>query len=275
MVRQAPLRHDGASPGDDAGHPPRGHRDVAKQHASVHGEIVHALLALLDERVAIDLPRQVFGPSTDLLERLVNRHRPDRHGGVANDPLARGMDVLAGRKVHHGVGAPQRGPLELLHLVLDRGPDGGVADVRVDLHQEVAADDHRLELEMVDVRRDDGAAPRHFRADEFGRKSFPRRNELHLGGNLATASVRELCADMSRRAARLNPWRTKLRQPGANVMALRPARVVQADRRLTSAERHFAHRNFERNWWPRLASTRRCASQRLCGSSGRPRRNRS
>ena len=37
-----------------------------------------------------------------------------------------------------------------------RGGDGRVADVGVDLDQEVAADDHRLELRVVDVGRDDG-----------------------------------------------------------------------------------------------------------------------
>ena len=49
----------------------RGQRDVAQQHAGVHGEVVHALLGLLDQRVAVDLPGQVLGP----------RRRPSRAPG--------------------------------------------------------------------------------------------------------------------------------------------------------------------------------------------------
>ena len=108
---------------DDAGHATRGHRDVAQQHAGVDGEVVDALLRLLDERVAIDLPRQVFRPSADLLERLIDRHGADRHRGIADDPLARLVDVRPGRQIHHRVGAPQRRPAQLLDFFVDRRAD--------------------------------------------------------------------------------------------------------------------------------------------------------
>ncbi len=49
-----------------------------------------------------------------------------------------------------------------------RAGDGAVADVGVDFDEEIAADDHRLELGMVDVGGDDGAAAGDFGADEFG-----------------------------------------------------------------------------------------------------------
>ena len=120
MMREAPLRQDRAAARDDAGDATGGHRDVAQQHAGVDGEVVHALLALLDERVAIDLPREILRTAADLLERLIDRHGADRHRRVANDPLASLVDVLAGREIHHRVGAPQRRPLQLLDLVLDR-----------------------------------------------------------------------------------------------------------------------------------------------------------
>ena len=106
---------------------------------------------------------------------------------LPDDPLARLVNVLAGREIHHRVGAPQRRPLELRDLFLDGRRDGGVADVGVDLHQEVAADDHRLELEVIDVGRDDGAAARDLVADEVGRQPFAHRDELHLGRDLALA----------------------------------------------------------------------------------------
>ncbi len=44
------------------------------------GEIVDALLGLLDERVAVDLPGQVLGDAADLLQRLVDRDGADRDG---------------------------------------------------------------------------------------------------------------------------------------------------------------------------------------------------
>ena len=83
-------------------------------------------------------------------------------------------------EVHHGVGAPADRPHHLVDFFLDRRGDGGVADIGVDLGQEIAADDHRLEFGVVDVAGDDGAAARdlgahEFRRDEggdFGAKAF-------------------------------------------------------------------------------------------------------
>src|SRR5690606_29595861 len=90
-----------------------------------------------------------------------------RHGAVANDPLAGFVDVLAGGQVHDGIRTPADAPGQLGHFLLDRGAQRRVADIAVDLHQEVAADDHRLQLHVVDVGRDDGAAAGHFLADEL------------------------------------------------------------------------------------------------------------
>src|SRR5208282_5996432 len=50
---------------------------------------------------------------------------------------------------------------------LDARRDGRVADVGVDLNKEIAADDHRFQLGVIDVRRDDGAAGGDFAADEL------------------------------------------------------------------------------------------------------------
>src|SRR5207344_706664 len=71
-------------------------------------------LRLLDQRVAVDLPGERFGPAVHLLERLVDRHGADRHRRVADDPLARLVDVLPGREVHDRVGAPADGPGHLV-----------------------------------------------------------------------------------------------------------------------------------------------------------------
>ncbi len=275
VVRETPLREDRAATGDDAGDAPGGQRDVAQQHARVHGEVVDALLGLLDQRVAVQLPGQFLGTAADLLERLVDRHRADRHGAVADDPLARLVDVLARREVHHRVGAPERRPAELVDFLLDRRGDGGVADVGVDLHQEVAADDHRLQFGVIDVGRDDGAAARDLVAHEFGREALARGDVGHLRRDVTTPRVGELahglvaarpaprarpCGQRRRHlslprleqemtrllhrvATTLDPGPAQLRQPFAHVHALRPAGVVHPQRRIATRQLDLAHRH--------------------------------
>ena len=191
VVRQAPFRHDRAAARHDAGHALRGQRHVAQQHAGMDREIVHALLGLFDQRVAEDLPGQVFGLAVDLFQRLVDRHRADRHRRVADDPFAGLVDVLAGGQVHHGVAAPADRPGHLLDFFLDARTQRGVADVGVDLHQEVAADDHRLDFGMIDVGRDDRAARRDFVAHEFRRDLFGHGCAEILAGMLRAASFRK------------------------------------------------------------------------------------
>src|SRR3546814_5451767 len=82
----------------------------------------------------------------------------DRDGRVADDPFAGVVDVAAGGEVHDGVGAPADRPDHLVDLGRDVGGYGGIADVGVDLDEEVAADRHRLGFRVVDVAGDDGAA---------------------------------------------------------------------------------------------------------------------
>ena len=97
--------------------------------------------------------------------------------------------------------APAGGPRHLLDLLLDRGGDGGVADVGVDLHQEPAADDHRLGLGMVDVRGDDGAAAGDLVAHDLGVHALAQGHELHLRGDLAAPRVVHLGHAASRLGA--------------------------------------------------------------------------
>ena len=167
VMRETPFGHDAAAARDDAGHAVRGQRHEAQQHAGVNGEVIHALLGLFDEGVAEEFPGEVLGLAVHFFERLIDRHGADGHGRVAENPFARGVDVLAGGEVHDGVRAPLGGPAHLLDFLLDARRDGAVADVGVDLHEEVAPDDHRLGLGVIDVVRDDGAAGGDFGADEL------------------------------------------------------------------------------------------------------------
>ena len=110
VVCQAPPSHDGAAAGHDAGDAIRRERHIGQQHPGVNGHVVDALFGLLNHGIAEDLPGQRVGFTIDLLERLIDRHGADGHGRVPDNPLARGVDVVAGREVHHGVGAPLRRP---------------------------------------------------------------------------------------------------------------------------------------------------------------------
>ena len=189
VMRQAPLRHDRAAARDDAGDAVGGEVDVGQAHAGVDGEIVDALFALLDQRVLVELPGQLDGIAVALLQRLIDRHGADRDRRVAQNPFAGGVDVAAGREVHHGVGAPADRPHHLVDFFLDRRRHGGVADIGVDLGQEIAADDHRLEFGVVDVAGNDGAAARDLAAHEF------RRDEGgHLGAKAFAVGERCLGA---------------------------------------------------------------------------------
>ena len=169
MVGEAPLGHDRAAARHDAGDAVRRERHIGEPHAGMDGEIVDALLALLDQRVLVDFPVELDRVAVHLLQRLVDRHGADRARRVADDPFARGVDVAAGGEVHHRVGAPADRPHHFLDLFLHRRRDRRVADVRVDLGEKIAADDHRLEFAVIDVGGDDGAPARDLGAHEFRR----------------------------------------------------------------------------------------------------------
>src|SRR6185436_5635273 len=94
-------------------------------------------------------------------------HRSDGNRRVPQNPFAGLVNVAACGQVHHGVRAPGDAPAHLLDFLFDRTRNGAVTDVRVDLHQEVAPDDHGFGFRMIDVCRNDRAAERNFVANEF------------------------------------------------------------------------------------------------------------
>jgi len=172
MMGQAPLCEDRSASADDSRPPAHGQRNVSKQNAGMDREVIDSLLRLLDQRIPIHFPRESLGPATRFLERLVNGNRSDRHGRVSKNPFARFVNVAACGKIHHGVRAPRDAPAHFLDFVFNGAGDRAVADVRIDLHQEVPSDDHRLGFRMVDVRRNDRASARDFIANEFRRDVF-------------------------------------------------------------------------------------------------------
>ena len=103
VMSQTPFRHNRAA----STHNPRGsfgrHRNVRQPHAGVNREIVDTLFGLFDQGVAKDFPGQVFSLAADFFQGLIDRHSADGHRRVADDPLARGVNVLTGRKIHYRV----------------------------------------------------------------------------------------------------------------------------------------------------------------------------
>src|ERR1044072_3247241 len=141
---QTPFRHDRTAATHDSSCASRGQRDVRETHSGVNREVIDTLLRLFDKGVAKDLPRELFSLAANLLQRLINRHRANRHGRVAYDPFASGVNVLSGRKIHYGVRPAMYGPAHLVDFLFNRRSDGGISDVRVNFDEEVAADNHRL-----------------------------------------------------------------------------------------------------------------------------------
>ncbi len=128
----------------------------------------------------------------DLFERLVDRHGADGYRAVADDPFAGFVDVAAGGQIHHRVAPPADGPGHFLDFFLDARTEGGVADVGVDLDQEVASDDHRLALRVVDVGRDDGPPAGDFAPDELGGDLIGYRGAEALAAVLAAEQLGHL-----------------------------------------------------------------------------------
>ena len=104
MVRQAISLYD-RPPRETIGDAARGHRNVTEQHAGVDREVVDAC-SLLDERVAIDVPGEIFDACRP--SRAPDRWVRCQSARRVVWMITRVVDVLAGRQVHHRVGAPQR-----------------------------------------------------------------------------------------------------------------------------------------------------------------------
>ena len=168
----------------------------SQQDAGVEGHVVDALLGLVLDHVEQSCAREVLD-LLDLLDRLVDRHRADRHRAGVDDRLADRVDVAAGGEVHHRVGAEVDGRVQLVQLVVDVAGDGRVADVGVDLAAGRDADAHRLEAAwQVDlVGRDDHPAARDLGADQLGLELLALGDELHLGRDDALAGHFDLGHD--------------------------------------------------------------------------------
>src|SRR5699024_10120526 len=110
VVRLAPLRNDTPPAADHTAQTVVGILDILQPDAAVDGEVIDALFALLYQRVAEQLPRQLLGPALYLFHGLVHGHRSHRHGTVADYPFARLVNVVARGEVHQRIAAPFAAP---------------------------------------------------------------------------------------------------------------------------------------------------------------------
>ena len=153
-MHQAPFAHDASATAHDAAQPFVGQMHIVAADACMDGEVIHSLLALFNQGVAVDFPGEVFHLCRSPFSKcLVDRDSAHGNGTVADNPFARFVDVLARGEVHQRVAAPFAAPQCFLYLFFDARGGGGVSDIGIDLHQEVAADNHRLCFGMVDVGR--------------------------------------------------------------------------------------------------------------------------
>ena len=193
-VRHHPLGDQRTAAADDARHAAHREVQVLEHHAAVDRHVIDALLGLVLDHVEEMLRPHVLDVAAELLQHLVDRHRADRHRRRLDDRLANAVDVLAGRQVHHRVGAVVHRGVQLLQLAFDVAGDGRVADVGVDLAARRDADAHRLEPagQMHAVGGNHHAARGDFRPHKLRLQQLAPRHIVHFGGDVAGAGMFQL-----------------------------------------------------------------------------------
>ena len=146
------------------------------------GEVVHSLLALLDQSIPEYLPRQVFCLAVNLLERLIHGNGAYRHRTIAQNPLPCLVYIVACRQVHERIAAPLAAPHGFLHLLIYARRGGRVSYIGIYLDKEVCSDNHRFGLWMVYIGGNDGPACGHLISYKF-------RGDMRRDAKLGTVHV--------------------------------------------------------------------------------------
>ena len=107
-------------------------RQMLLEHAGVNREVIDALLRLMFAAMArIDCVVEVLELAAD--DHRIDRDGADRHGAVLQDRFAALVEIAAGGEVHHRVGAPALGPVQLFDFFVRSGRDRRGPHVGVDL----------------------------------------------------------------------------------------------------------------------------------------------
>ncbi len=187
-----PLGEDRPATRDDARLSTVGERQVLHQHARVDGHVIDALPGLLCYHVEQEFGRQV-GHVLDARNRLVNRNGSDWNRRVFDVRLPDFVQIATRTQIHHGVGPVVDCGVELPKFTLEVARRLAVADVRVDLRGEFAADNHRVERLVVVVGRNDGLPICDLFADEFRRSIFALGDSSHRRREFASTGALKLC----------------------------------------------------------------------------------
>ena len=150
-MHQAPFAHDASATANDTAKAFVGQMYIVAADTRMNGKIIHSLLTLLDQCIAVKFPSKVFYFAVHLLQCLIDGHGAHRYRAVADNPFTRFVNVFSGGKVHQRISSPFTAPYGFFHFLVDAGSGGGVTDVRIDFHKEITADDHRFRFRMIDV----------------------------------------------------------------------------------------------------------------------------
>src|SRR5579883_2465665 len=96
VMCQAPCGQDRAATRDNAGDTPGSERHVGQAYTRMDRKIIHSLLCLLNQRIAIDLPGKFLGLAPNLFECLVDRYSANGYRSITDDPFTGRMDVFTG-----------------------------------------------------------------------------------------------------------------------------------------------------------------------------------
>ena len=179
MMRRHPLRHNRASAAHNTRNPLRHHWNVLHQHARMNREVVHPLLRLLLNHLQVKVNIQILHPLHPP-QRLIQRHRPDRHRRVPQNRLPDHRNIPTRRQIHHRIRTKMHSGMQLLQLLIHIRHQRRVANIRVDLAQALHANAHRLQLRMIDICRDNHRPLRNLRPHQLRRQLLLVRHKRHL-----------------------------------------------------------------------------------------------
>ena len=194
LVDRHPLRHERPAAGNDPERPLRRQRDEVTQERAVDRHVIDPLL-----RLELDDPQKIFRLHVldffQLLRDLVKRDGPERHVRVVDDRLADLVNMLAGRKVHHRIGAAGNRAADLGQLAAQVALDRRIAEIGVDFGPAADPDSARNEafLQVDPVGGNDEPPAGDFIPDRFDGQKFLFRDEFHFRRYAAGQRFGSLC----------------------------------------------------------------------------------
>ena len=97
VVHQTPFAHDASSTADNAAQTFIGKMNIMTADTCMNRKIIHALFALFNQGIAVELPREVFHFAVHFLQCLINGNRTYGNRTVADNPFAGFVDIFSGR----------------------------------------------------------------------------------------------------------------------------------------------------------------------------------